>query len=127
MLDPNLAAQALRDWCDKRGTERGVTEFLGWLEERNGLFLLPVIRKQLQQMQKQDGQKNQLQAETARGLSDQQQLAIADAFKTTPEHITQTVRDNQIAGVDVTHKGEQVRGSVAAQLSQLRKHLTSNL
>lgn len=125
MLDPETAAQALRNWCEKRGVETGVAEFVAYLEDKDALYLLPVVKKVLANKAQEDTSRNSLTAETARKLSGTQQESLQSAFGALGSDFTEEVNEKRIAGVDATFSSQQVQGSVASQLAKLQTDLTS--
>jgi F0F1-type ATP synthase delta subunit len=125
MLDPQTATQALRSWCERRGVQTGVEEFLHYLQEKNALYLLPVVRKELRNAARDDARQNSLIAETGRELTQQQKQNLQSAFGAEAHDFQEHIDEQKIAGVDVTFASQQIRGSVASQLTQLQNELTS--
>lgn len=125
MLDPETAAQALRNWCERRGVEEGVAEFITYLQDRDALYLLPVVKKVLANTAREDASRNSLTAESAQKLSGEQQESLQSAFSALENDFKEEVDENRIAGVDATFASQQVQGSVAAQLAKLQTDLTS--
>jgi F0F1-type ATP synthase delta subunit len=125
MLEAPQAAQALQEWCDKRGVEAGVNEFLQLLADKDALYLLPSIRKELNRSAKEDADQQAVYARAGKSVSEDHRQALLEAFGAPEGSLDEDIDPQQIAGANVTYQSRQIRGSVDAQLSQLQRHLTS--
>lgn len=125
MLKPQTATAALRQWCQRRGVQTGVDEFIDYLDSKDARYLLPIVRKQLQNTQQTHETQQSLRAESARHLSAQQKSSLRSAFDAGDSELREQVDEAQIAGVDVTYDSQQVQGSIASLLAQLQNDLTS--
>jgi F0F1-type ATP synthase delta subunit len=125
MLEPTEAARALKTWCEKRGVEAGVDEFIKLLADKGALYLLPLIRKELKQDAKGNADQQAVYAHAGKSVSENHRQALLEAFKAPEGALDEEIDPQQIAGADVTYQSQQIRGSANAQLSQLQRHLTS--
>lgn len=124
MLDPDIATKALREWCQRRGPEQGVDEFLQFLDDKDALYLLPAIRARLQDEAQETKRKQTLDVQTAQKLNDRQQAELEDLVGDA-HLLKQSVDTSLLAGLRATHQNRRVRATLKDQLTNLHTHLTS--
>jgi len=123
MIDPDQATEALKLWCDRRGIKQGTKEFLGYLADRNGLYLLPAVKRRLDNQKRKKVQNHTMQVATGQLLDDTQRSQLADAKQ--PKNMAVSVDESLIAGLRVSFGNRRVHGSLKDRLTNLHTTLTA--
>ena len=121
MLNASDATTALKSWCDERGIEDGVDEFLAFLSEKKARYVLPQLLKELTHAAAEEKKRTTAQLTTDRKLTPEQTKQLSEALD--GEKAQESVTDDLIAGANLQQAGRQFDASIKGRLQTLKNHL----
>ncbi len=127
MVKADTMADALSRWCEKRGTETGVKEFVGYLKKHKNTHILPAVLKIFKERTRQKKRRNTLQIATGRRLTDEQINSLRTALNAPDDTPTKTTKDSSlIGGVACEYADKRIELTVRSQLKKLARSLNIN-
>jgi len=123
MLDVSTAAEALREWCQRRGVERGTEEFISYLADKKALYLLPSVLRRLRSIADKKRGEQILQINAADELKSDDLAKLNKATESSP--VESSVDSSLLAGLRVSHQNRRVNGTIKDQLENLHTSLTT--
>jgi len=123
MIDPDTATETLKRWCDRRGVKRGTDEFLQYLADKDGLYLISAICRRLRDQATKKIRKQTMHVSSGLPLMESQQKELAGVVDT--ENTQATVDETLMAGVRLSFSHRRVRVSLKDRLTNLHNKLTT--